>query len=55
MGAESGFKGSVRLLRNWLVDHEPDLTSFDNHCRNDTNGAHTYPPALLLKVLQIKR
>ena len=43
--------GTFEHALDWLVDHELDLTNFDKHYRNDTNGAPAYPPALLLKVV----
>ena len=43
--------GTFEHALDWLVDHELDLTSFDKHYRNDTDGAPAYPPAMLLKVV----
>ena len=43
--------GTFEHALDWLVDHELDLTGFDKHYRNDTNGAPAYPPAMLLKVV----
>ena len=43
--------GTFAYALNHLLDHEVDLTHFDARFRNDTTGAPTYPPALLLKVV----
>lgn len=43
--------GTFEHALDWLIDHELDLTSFDQRYRNDTNGAPAYPPALLLKIV----
>ena len=36
---------------DYLIDHEIDLSGFDNHYRNDATGACAYPPGLMLKVV----
>ena len=43
--------GTFEHALDWLVDHELDLTNFDQRYRNDTTGAPAYPPALLLKIV----
>jgi transposase len=43
--------GSFEHALNHLIDHELDLSGFDNHYRNDLTGATAYPPAMLLKVV----
>lgn len=35
----------------YLIDHEIDLSRFDERYRNDLCGASAYPPAMLLKVV----
>jgi transposase len=36
---------------NHLIDHELDLSIFDNRFRNDQNGAPAYDPKILLKII----
>jgi len=36
---------------NHLLDHEIDLSGFDERFSNDDTGASAYPPAMLLKVV----
>lgn len=43
--------GSFEHAVHHLLDHEFDLSRFDNRYRNDQNGASAYPPGMLLKVV----
>ncbi len=43
--------GTFEHALNHLIDHELDLSHFDDHYRNDDTGAPAYPPAMLLKVV----
>lgn len=43
--------GSFEYALNHLLDHELDLSGFDNRYCNDATGAYAYPPAILLKVI----
>jgi len=43
--------GTFEHAVSHLVDHELDLSHFDDRYRNDETGAPAYPPALLLKVV----
>jgi transposase len=43
--------GTFEHALDWLIDHEIDLTGFDERFKNDNTGAPAYPPALLLKVV----
>ena len=43
--------GTFEHAVSHLVDHEIDLSHFDDRYRNDETGASAYPPAMLLKVV----
>ena len=43
--------GSFEHALNHLIDHELDLSGFDQRYQNDAKGATAYPPAVLLKVV----
>ena len=43
--------GSFEHALNHLIDHELDVSGFDNRYHNDATGATAYPPAVLLKVV----
>jgi len=43
--------GSFEYSLSYLVDHEVDLSSFEQHYRNDDNGRPAYDPRLLLKII----
>ncbi len=43
--------GTFEHALNHLLGHAVDLAHFDARYRNDTTGAPTYPPAMLLKVM----
>ena len=43
--------GSFEHALNYLIDHQLDLSGFDERYGNDRTGAPAYPPALLLKVV----
>jgi transposase len=43
--------GSFEHSLSYLIDHELDLSAFDNHYHNDTNGRPAYDPRLLLKIV----
>ncbi|MFT3850890.1 MAG: transposase [Propionivibrio sp.] len=43
--------GTFEHALNYLIDHELDLSGFDEHYRNDFTGAAAYPLGLLLKVV----
>lgn len=43
--------GTFEYALNHLLDHELDLSSFDQRFKNDDTGAPAYPPAVLLKVV----
>ena len=43
--------GTFEHAVSHLVDHELDLSHFDDRYRNDETGAPAYPPAMLLKVV----
>ena len=43
--------GSFEHTRNYLINHEIDLTVFEHRYRNDETGAPAYDPAILLKVI----
>ena len=43
--------GTFEYALNHLLDHEIDLTGFDNRFCNDDTGAAPYSPAMLLKVV----
>jgi len=43
--------GTFEHALNHLIDHELDLSHFDQRFCNDSNGAPAYPPATLLKVV----
>jgi transposase len=43
--------GSFEHSLSYLIDHELDLSAFDNHYHNDDNGRPAYDPRLLLKIV----
>ena len=43
--------GTFEHALNWLVDHELNLSRFDERYKNDFTGAAAYPPGMLLKVV----
>jgi len=43
--------GTFEHALNYLVDHELDLSRFDERFCNDATGAPAYPPAVLLKII----
>ena len=43
--------GSFEYSLSYLIDHELDLSQFDNVYRNDGNGRPAYDPRLLLKII----
>ena len=43
--------GTIEYALNHLLDHEIDLSHFDQRFKNDQVGASAYPPAMLLKVV----
>jgi transposase len=43
--------GSFEHTLNHLIDHEIDLTIFEQRYRNDKTGAPAYDPAILLKII----
>jgi transposase len=43
--------GTFEYTLNHLIDHEVDLTVFEQRYRNDETGAPAYDPAILLKVI----
>lgn len=43
--------GTFEYTLNYLIDHEFDLTIFDQRYRNEETGRPAYDPALLLKVV----
>jgi transposase len=43
--------GTFEYTLNYLIDHELDLSIFDNRYSNDATGAPAYDPAILLKVI----
>ena len=44
--------GTFEHAVSHLIDHEIDLSHFDERYRNDETGAPAYPPAMLLKVVR---
>ncbi len=43
--------GTFEYALNHLLDHEIDLSDFDQRFNNDATGATAYAPALLLKIV----
>src|SRR5512139_1019958 len=43
--------GSFEYSLSYLIDHELNLTSFDQQYNNDDNGRPAYDPRLLLKII----
>lgn len=43
--------GTFEYSLSYLIDHELDLTPFDQHYSNDDNGRPAYDPRLLLKIV----
>jgi transposase len=43
--------GTFEYTLNYLIDHELDLSVFDDRYRNDATGAPAYDPAILLKII----
>ena len=49
--AQQLLPGTFEHALDHLLEHELDLTVFDQRFRNDATGAPAYPPAVLLKVI----
>lgn len=49
--SEQLLPGTFEHALNHLLDHELDLSGFDERFCNDETGAPAYPPAVLLKVI----
>lgn len=45
------FPGTFEYTLNHLIDHDVDLTAFDDVYRNDDTGAPAYDPRILLKIV----
>ncbi len=43
--------GTFESALNYIIDHELDLSAFDEFYHNDTAGPEAYPPQTLLKVV----
>jgi len=43
--------GTIEYTINYLVDHEIDLSVFDEQYKNDETGAPAIDPAILLKII----
>ena len=43
--------GTIEYTINYLVDHEIDLSVFDEQYKNDKTGAPAIDPAILLKII----
>jgi len=43
--------GTFEHALNYLIDHQIDLSGFDDRYCNDLTGATAYPPGMLLKVV----
>jgi transposase len=43
--------GTFEYTLNYLIDHELDLSVFDDRYENDDTGAPAYDPAILLKII----
>lgn len=43
--------GTFEYTLNHLIDHDVDLTAFDDAYRNDDTGAPAYDPRILLKIV----
>jgi transposase len=43
--------GTFEFTLNHLIDHELDLSLFDQRFRNDETGATAYDPRILLKIV----
>jgi transposase len=43
--------GTFEHTLNYLIDHELDLSIFDNRYSNDSTGAPAHDPAILLNVI----
>lgn len=43
--------GSFEYSLAWLINNELDLSAFEAHYQNDTNGRRAYDPRLLLKIV----
>lgn len=43
--------GTFEYTLNHLIDHELDLSIFDNRFKNDDTGAPAYDPKILLKII----
>jgi transposase len=43
--------GTFEYTLNYLIDHELDLSVFDDRYCNDATGASAYDPAILLKII----
>ncbi|MEW8073587.1 MAG: IS1182 family transposase [Candidatus Thiodiazotropha sp.] len=43
--------GSFEYSLSYLIDHELDLSAFDQHYQNDSTGRPAYDPELLLKII----
>ena len=49
--SEQLLPGTFEHALNYLLDHELDLSRFDERFCNDATGAPAYPPAVLLKLI----
>jgi transposase len=49
--SEQLLPGTFEHALNYLLDHELDLSRFDERFCNDETGAPAYPPAVLLKII----
>ena len=45
--------GSFEYSLAYLIDHELDLSAFDEQYRNDDNGRPAYDPRVLLKIVML--
>jgi len=43
--------GTFEYSLNHLIDHELDLSRFDERFKNDVTGASAYDPRILLKIV----
>lgn len=43
--------GTLEYTLSYLIDHELDLSIFDDRFRNNETGARAYDPKLLLKII----
>jgi transposase len=50
---EQILSGSFEHTLCYLIDHELDLSGFDERYANDEEGAPAYDPAILLKIVLV--